>query len=122
VRALIPFVVVLLAGCPICPTGHMEVVAGTDDGQVRPGEALVLRADYGDFSAGPGECGGFWYVNDFAGGSPEVGTIDDCGSYQAPDAFADNLAIIRIEAADWDLTGGCADCCPYASRDLAPVR
>jgi hypothetical protein len=108
----------LLAGCYDCPGSVMEVSGGVA-GEVRPGDTLVLRAHYGDeWQAGPEHCGGNWSVNHVLGGSPEVGTIDTCGRYQAPPAFTPGLELVVIEAADFTLPDGCADCCPYASVAL----
>jgi hypothetical protein len=112
----------LLGGCPSCPTGSMTVVDGPDDGQVRAGDLLDLRASYGGWEAGPGECGGDWAVNHVRGGSPEVGTIDDCGHYVAPAVLPEGLELVFIEAADFSLAGDCADCCPYAWLELVPLR
>jgi len=114
---LLPLV---LAGCPMCPGSEMEVSGGAS-GEVHPGDTLVLRAHYGDdWQSGPEHCGGNWYVNHVLGGSPEVGTIDTCGRYRAPAAFTPGLQLVLIEAADFVLPYGCADCCPYASVALEP--
>lgn len=113
----------LAAGCPICGDGAIEVVSGPADGRVRGGDVLHLRARYdGDVFAGAPGCGGFWYVNQVEGGDAASGTIDDCGVYRAPAQLAPGLVEVRIEASDWELRGGCADCCPYAERVLLPVR
>lgn len=100
----------------------MRVVEGPDDGYVRAGDVIELRATYGDWEAGPGHCGGDWAVNRVRGGTPEVGTITDCGYYTAPESLPDGLEVVTIEAASWNLAGGCADCCPYAVIQLEPRR
>lgn len=100
----------------------MSVVVGSDGSHVRGGDTIDLRAHYGDWVVGPGHCGGFWYVNSVEGGTAELGTIDDCGRYQAPAVLPANLEIVTIEVADWDLiNAGCADCCPYAVLQLEPL-
>jgi hypothetical protein len=113
-----------VAGCDLyCPLGE---ITGTPAGSiVRPGDVFDLHASDGwsdlDYSAE--HCGGYWYVNHLEGGSPEVGTIDHCGHYVAPVTFLTGFESIDIEASDWDMArGGCADCCPYASVHLEPVR
>ena len=116
-----PIAALLLGGCMWCPPGGMEIVAGRDDGAVSGGDWLDLRAHYGDWNAGPDNCNGSWAVNHIIGGSPEVGMIDPCGRYVAPVVLPEGLEQIFIEAADWDLAGGCADCCPYAMIQLEPV-
>src|SRR5437016_3662767 len=88
------------------------------DSIVHPRDAIDLRATYGDFDVGPDHCGGFWYVNRIELGNAEVGTIDTCGHYQAPAAFVAGLEVVMIEVSDWDMRGGCADCCPYAMVQL----
>ncbi len=112
----------LVAGCMMCPSSEMAIVAGPDDGTVHAGDVIDLRAGYGDWHSGPGECDGRWYVNAVRGGTPEVGTIDDCGHYQAPATLPAGLELIVIEATDgWELPNGCADCCPYAKIELEPL-
>ena len=103
----------------MCPTPEMDVVEGST--KVHPDDAVSLRARYGDWESGPGHCGGLWYVARVLGGNDEVGTIDDCGHYQAPAAFTPGLQRILVEATDWELPNGCADCCSYASIDLVPA-
>jgi hypothetical protein len=89
---------------------------------VRGGDAIDLHAYYGDWEVGSGHCGGFWYVNSVEGGTAELGTVDDCGHYQAPAVLPANLEIVTIEATEWDLiNAGCADCCPYAVLQLEPL-
>lgn len=111
----------VLPGCPWCPTGELEVVSGAaTDGVIAPGEVVELRATYGDdWEAGPGACGGHWYVNLVEGGSAELGTIDACGRYVAPSVFPDGLAELQLEAAEHG-RGECADCCPSAVRSFQP--
>jgi hypothetical protein len=121
VRRIATVMLVFLAGCPICPCGGMEVVEGRDDGKVEAGDVIELRAHYGGWSAGPGNCNGSWAVNHIIGGNAEVGTIDDCGRYQAPAVMPAGLESILIEAADYDLRALCVDCCPYAAITLEPV-
>ncbi len=120
-RAALLLPPLLLAGCPICPTGELEVVSGAvAEDVIAPGEIVVLRATYGgDWTAGAGACGGHWYVNDVEGGSAALGTIDACGRYIAPPVFPDDLAQLEVEASE-HAAGTCADCCPSAVRWFRP--
>lgn len=113
-------IAVLSSGCMMCPDSSMEVSGGAHDHTVQAGDTLVLRAHYGDWTVAPEHCGGFWYVNHVAGGTAEVGTVDDCGHYTAPKAFVPGLEQVVIEVSDFDMLGGCADCCPYAVVALEP--
>ena len=110
----------LLGGCPICPTGEMTEVGGQHGGQVRAGEVVTLHASYGDWAVGPGACGGQWSVNGLAGGSIELGTVDRCGRYQAPATLP--AAITRVDVGASQFGDGCFDCCPAASTVLTFVR
>lgn len=111
---------VLLGGCPWCPTGEMTEVGGDHGGQVHASDVLSLRARYDDWTVGPDACGGIWTVNEVEGGSAELGTIDGCGRYQAPAAFPADLTRVAIGASKYG--PGCADCCPAASTVLTVVR
>jgi len=117
-RFLLGFSPLVLAGCVICPSSDMEILAGSQE--VKPAEVVQLRARYGDWESGPERCGGHWHVNLVEGGTTELGTINDCGRYQAPAvAFPDGLVRLEIEATKHDYEG-CADCCPYAYIALHP--
>ena len=91
------------------------------DGTVGPGHTIQLRAHYGDWEAGPGRCGADWYVNGVEGGTPELGSIDDCGLYRAPAAdFPPGLALVAIDVSEPAVHSLCAECCPYAFTYLQP--
>jgi hypothetical protein len=121
VRPLAPLLF-LLAGCDVLLCGTGDITGGPRDGILHTGDVYDLSADVLDFDAGPGDCDGHWYVNQLEGGSPEVGTIDNCGHYIAPVMFEPGLEVVTIEASGWDMRGSCADCCPYAIVQLEPVR
>ena len=106
-----------IAGC--CPTPDMRIVEGNQDRFVMPGDLIQLEASYGEWQAGPGRCGAHWHVNFVEGGTPELGTIDDCGLYQAPETFPPGLQVLAIEATEHGLRS-CADCCPYSYIELYP--
>lgn len=106
-----------LAGCPLCPDPHMDILEGSRE--VHPGDVVQLRARYDDWQSGPDHCGAHWQVNQVEGGSAELGTIDSCGRYQAPEVFPEGLTRLEVEASKY-LSYDCADCCPYASIVLHP--
>ena len=108
----------LMAGC-LCPCSEMHIVSGNQERTVEPGDEVQLEAEYGDWKAGPGRCGAHWYVNYVEGGTEELGTIDSCGRYQAPESFPPGLAVLVIEASEHGLYL-CADCCPYGMIQLYP--
>jgi hypothetical protein len=118
--ALAPFAVLALGGCPSCPTGSMSPVGTDPHGIVHGGDSLAFQAEYGDWTSGPGACGGHWYVQHVEGGADEVGHVDNCGHYTAPATFAAGSPDIVIEASQFGLAGSCADCCPYATTTLVP--
>lgn len=103
-----------LAGCPLCPEGELRLVGGALP--VAPGDAVTLELRYDGFVAGPERCRGYWYVDGILGGDARVGTVDPCGRYVAPAAPPAGGAV-TVEAGEYP-AGGCADCCPWASRDI----
>lgn len=112
---------VLLAGCPICPTPEMRVAEGNAQGFVLAADLVQLEAAYGDWRAGREDCGAHWYVNGIEGGNAEVGTIDACGLYRAPARFPSGLDRLDVLAAEYEVDT-CMDCCPYAAIVLHVVH
>jgi hypothetical protein len=106
------FLLIGLAGCPICGDGALEVVEGAVP--IAPGSSiqLVFRYDGATISS-PDQCGGHWYVNGVEGGDATLGTITPCGRYTAPATPPPEPPL--IEAAEFPQ---CSDCCPYASRTI----
>lgn len=94
--------------------GALKLVSG--ELPVAPGEVIGLELHYDGLVAGPTRCRGFWYVDGVLGGDETVGTVDACGTYTAP-ATPPDTGSVRVEAAEYPL-GGCADCCPWASRTI----
>jgi len=115
--ALLPFV----TACPVCPDPEMRIVEERNQaGVVLAGDIVHFEATYGDWHAGGRHCGAHWYVGGVEGGTAELGTIDDCGQYQAPAAFPTSVREVLIGASEYG--DGCADCCPWAYVTLVPIR
>jgi hypothetical protein len=108
------------AACPICPDPEMHIVSGNQEGVVLAASLVQLEAEYGSWRAGGDRCGAHWYVDAVEGGSTELGTIDSCGLYRAPDRFAPGMKTLEILASQYPIDG-CLDCCPYAFIELYPM-
>jgi hypothetical protein len=113
-RRLVALLAILLGGCPICDWDtELKIVGG--EAPVAPGGELSLELRNEGWLAGPTKCRGHWYVNGVEGGDGTFGTIDRCGLFTAP---AQPIAkTVTVEAMEYP-PGTCADCCPWATRDV----
>jgi hypothetical protein len=104
-----------------CDVARIDVVVGTEDNHsfhVRPGDEITLRMEIGDRTY---DCG-IWLVNNFVGGYPAFGVIDDCGHYVAPAEFADNIEVITIEAIMPGVSHACGECDQDAYATFTTLR
>ena len=93
------------------------------------GQLLGSRVE----SDSPADCEGFWYVDGHLYGHDEVGKIDVCGVYQAPEVIHKRQKIrisvspylLGIDPNETKMCGdhcvACLDCCPYAENSLVLV-
>ena len=113
-RWLVASLAILLGGCPWCDSDtSLRLVGGSEP--VAPGEALTLELHNEGWLAGPTKCRGHWSVNGVEGGDTTFGTITTCGIYTAPAQPIE--ARVTIGASEYP-PDGCADCCPYGTRDV----
>ena len=88
------------------------------------------RIGASEADATPDKCEGFWYVNHQLYGNDDVGHIDRCGLYRAPDVIAERTTITltgsptlfgisseEIERCERDCVV-CYDCCPHVEATL----
>src|SRR5688572_15140253 len=113
--ALLP----LVPGCPMCEWDHeLDVVKGSS--VLRPGERVTLELDSEGYVAGPKHCRGHWYVNDFEGGSAEIGTISRCGVFWATTWPRPRPYKVLVTGAQHCLDC-CVDCCAIENIELTIV-
>lgn len=105
---------IVLAGCPICPDDDLPVVEGALP--VAPGESVQFIMVYGDDTYDHARaCGLHWYVNEIEGGNDELGTVSSCGRYTAPALIPDTP--VWVGGHRYELYG-CADCCLGSQRQI----
>ncbi len=105
---------VVLAGCPICPDGEWLVIDGSTN--VKPNESVQFVFRYGDDTySSPAQCDGHWSVDDVKGGTETTGWVSPCGKYTAPASPPSKDVVISAMTYAKDT---CADCCPSAWIDV----
>jgi len=114
-KCLLLPLIMLLAGCPICPDGELLVIDGSLE--LKPNQSVQFVFRYGDETySSPARCDGHWYVDGVEGGSETLGFITPCGKYTAPTTPPAKQPL-NIVASKYG-ANQCADCCPEAMTNV----